>query len=358
MSRYDISKFFIKPNATIKLAMETIDKSCKGIALIVDEDFRLKGTVTDGDVRRAILQGLSVDEKAEKIMNCHFTFVTKNYTIRLIENIFIQKSIYQIPVLDDEMRVVDIIFYQDLHKKEVRDNWVVIMAGGTGTRLLPLTRDIPKPMLKVGRKPILETIIEQVKSYGFSNIILCVNYKADIIERYFQDGSNFGVNIVYVRENRKLGTAGAIKLVERYLAKPFFVINGDVLTKLNFEQFLSHHINRENKITVAVREYGHQIPYGILEIQDERLTDIKEKPSFRYFVNGGVYCLQPEVVKYIPENEYFDITQLIDIYLRADDKVGSFLITEYWMDIGQLENYNQANIDYMTLFRGETSVVK
>lgn len=349
----DISKLIISRNDTIKKAMETIDRSYRGIALITDQEFRLAGTVTDGDIRRAILQGVSVEESIEKVMNANFTFVTKNYTNRLIENIFTQKGIYQIPVLDDEMRVLDIVFYQDFYRTEIKDNWVVIMAGGVGARLMPLTQDMPKPMLKVGAKPILETIIEQVKSYGFKNVVLCVNYKADIIESYFQDGSDFGVNITYIKEHKRLGTAGAIKMAEKHLTAPFFVVNGDILTKLNFEQFIGYHTKQDNVITVGAKNYEFQVPYGVLSIQDQNLTDIKEKPLFHYFINGGLYCLRPSVIEYIPKDEYFDITQLIDICLKDGLKVGTFPITEYWMDIGQMDQYNQANVDYTNLFRGE-----
>ncbi|MDK2800262.1 MAG: hypothetical protein PWQ70_1881 [Clostridiales bacterium] len=354
----DIVKLFISSNVSIKRAMEVIDAGAKGIALVVDENKRLLGTITDGDIRRAILKGIALDEHVKAIMNEHFTFVTKNYSRTLVKTIFEQKSIHQLPVLDDYMRVVDVIFYHEFHNKPTRSNYAVIMAGGLGTRLAPLTKEIPKPMLKVGAKPILETIIEQLKSYGYRNIILCLNYKADIIENYFQDGTNFGVNIQYIKENKRLGTAGAIRLAKDYLQQSFFVINGDILTKLNFEQFMQYHTKNKNVITIGTKKYELQIPYGVVNINEENVVGLTEKPSMDFFISGGMYCLEPEVLEYIPEDEYFDITQLINEYLLKNKKVGSFPITEYWMDIGQMDDYNQANIDYDNLFRGEISATK
>jgi dTDP-glucose pyrophosphorylase len=354
----EVTKLFTRPNDTLKQAMEVIDKGAKAIALVVDDNGRLVGILTDPDVRRAILRGVSLDSPVKSIMNEHFTFVTKNYTQTLVETIFEQKRINQIPVLDDDMRVVSLILYHEIHHKPAKENWAVIMAGGLGTRLGSMTKDSPKPMLKVGAKPILETILEQLKSYGYRNIVMCLNYKAHIIENYFQDGSNFGVNIKYVRENKRLGTAGAIKLAKQYLDKPFFVLNGDILTKLNFEQFMHFHTKHENAITIGTKKYEMQIPYGVVNISNEQVTELTEKPSIGYFVNGGMYCLAPETIEYIPGGEYFDITQLINEYLSKNKKIGSFPITEYWMDIGQMDDYNQANIDYDNLFGGEICATK
>lgn len=357
MTADEIRKLLINSDASIKHAIKTIDDAAKGIALAVDEDLRLRGTITDGDVRRAILKGISLDSPVKSIMNENFTFVTKNCSRLLVENIFQQKSILQIPVLDDHMRVVDVIFYSDFFKKPCKENQAVIMAGGLGTRLSPLTREIPKPMLQVGAKPILETIIDQLKSYGYKNIIICLNYKAGVIKNYFRDGSDFGVFIKYINEEKRLGTAGAIRLAKKYLDKPFFVINGDILTKLNFEQFMQFHIKMNNAITIGTKKYEMEIPYGVVDIKDESVISICEKPTLDFFVSGGLYCLNPETLEHIPENEYFDITQLISSYIQANNKVGSFPITEYWMDIGQMEDYRRANMDYESKFRSDRCAV-
>lgn len=354
----EIIKIFIRANDSIKFTMEIIDREARGIALVIDDDQKLIGTITDGDIRRAILKGDSLEEPVESIMNNNFIFVTKDYSKTLVETIFQNRSIRQLPVLDDKMRVIDVIFYHEFFEENIKENWAIIMAGGLGTRLHALTKDLPKPMLRVGAKPIIETIIEQLKSYGYKNIVLCLNYKADIIRNYFQDGANFGVNIKYINEKKRLGTAGAIKFAKEYITKPFFVLNGDVLTKLNFDQFMYYHLKNQNAITIGTKKYDIQIPYGVVNVQDERVTELREKPCSSYFISGGMYCLNPETIEFIPDNEYFDITQLINNYLTEKKKVGSFPITEYWMDIGQLDDYNQANTDYDNLFRSELCATK
>lgn len=358
MTIHETLNLYVKPGDSIKNTLDVIDKGARGIALAVDEDGRLLGTVTDGDIRRAILRGISLEEKVSAIMNENYTFVSQNYSRLLVENIFTRKSIAQIPVLDDNMRVMDIIFYHDFYQKKSRENYVVIMAGGLGTRLAPLTREMPKPMLKVGARPILETIIEQLKSYGFLNIILSVNYRADIIEDYFQDGSNFGVSITYIKENKRLGTAGALKLAKDMLRESFFVVNGDILTKVNFEQFMQFHKQHQNNITIGTRKYELQVPYGVVNIEDQRVTRLEEKPLLNYFISGGMYCLEPKVLDFIPDDQYYDITQLINETMESRMKVGSFPITEYWMDIGQMEDYNRANLEYDNLFGSEISATK
>lgn len=345
-----IKKLFIKLNVTIKYAMEIIDKGGKEIALVIDENDRLIGIVTGSDIRRAILRGVSLDCLVKDIVNRNFVFITKNYTQTLLNTIFERKNIKQLPVLDDNMRIIDLITYHKLKNKLLKENWVVIMAGGLGTRLLPLTKEIPKPMLKIGNKPMLETIIKQLKSYGYTNIVICLNYKGHIVENYFNDGSNFGVNIKYVKEEKRLGTAGAIRLASKYLNKSFFVINGDILTKLNFERMIKYHQEYENLITIGTRKYELQIPYGVIDIKEETVTELKEKPYMSFFVSGGIYCLEPEVIEYIPKDEYFDITQLINLLLAKGMKIGGFPIMEYWMDIGQIKDYEQANEDYSKLF--------
>lgn len=353
MSNDKISIMFISTDSTIKNAMEVIEKGGRGIALVVDNDRRLLGIITDSDVRRAILKDVPLNNTVKSIMNEHFTFVSTNYTKKLVQTIFEQKSIIQLPVLDDNMRVTDIIYFNEFNKKISKDNYAIVMAGGLGTRLSPLTKDIPKPMLMVGARPILETIIEQLKSFGFINIILSLNYKGEMIENYFQDGSNFGVNISYIKEKKRLGTAGAIKLAEKYLDKSFFVTNGDVLTKLNFEQFMQFHKKNNNAITIGTKKYELQIPYGVVDIKNEAVTRLNEKPMLNFFINAGMYCLEPETIGYIPKNKYFDITQLIDRYINEKRSVGSYPIMEYWMDIGQMDDYKQANLDYNDLFTTE-----
>lgn len=349
----EIESLLVHQDASILKTIEILDKSGYGIVLITDENSRLIGLITDGDVRRGLLRGISLNDSVQKIMTTNFTFVTTGYSQTLINNLFQTKPIKHIPVLNKHMNPVDIILKDDVHDKPCHNNYTIIMAGGLGTRLRPLTNEIPKPMLKVGTKPILETIIDQLKSYGFINIILSVNYKAEMIEHYFQDGSNFGVNISYLHEDKPLGTGGAIKLAQDKLRESFFVINGDLLTKLHFDSFLDHHLSHGNLLTIATRKQELQIPYGVVDLENDQVVKLVEKPVHQYFINGGMYCVEPQVLRHIPDDTFFNMTDLASCLLRNHNRIGSFPIHEYWMDIGQMNDYYQANSDYNALFGGE-----
>lgn len=339
-------------NASILDAMLLINTNTKGILLVVDENNRLIGTITDGDVRRAILSGNKLSDDIRKIYNRNFIYSFDNIDFSKAKKVFIEKKIKFLPIVDKNMQVIDYLEIDDLidYNKIEKENPVLIMAGGLGTRLKPLTDDLPKPMLKVGGKPILETIIEQFRNNGFKNILISVNYKSNIIENYFGDGSNFDVSIKYIKETNRLGTAGAIKLAEKFLNKEFFVINGDILTNLNFSNIFNYHIENKCKMTIGSRLYETQVPYGVLNTNNDCITSLEEKPVVNYLVSGGIYVLNPGVINIIPENKYFDITQLIDILIRQKEKVGNFPITDYWMDIGRIEDYYKANKDIEKYF--------
>ncbi|QEK11319.1 CBS domain-containing protein [Crassaminicella thermophila] len=356
--RRDISRILINPNTKIKDIIEVIDRGALGIALVVNEENNLLGTITDGDIRRAIINEISFEEKAEKIMNANYIFVHQNTSLKFISKLFEMKQIKQIPILDDDGQVVDIILINDILKKNGVENWAVIMAGGLGTRLRPLTYEVPKPMIKVGNKPILETIINQLSYHGFKNILISVNYKGQIIENYFRDGSNFDVNIEYIYEKKRLGTAGALKLAKHYLDKPFVMMNGDLLTKVNFKELLEYHNKNSLDITIGTKKYDIEIPYGVIETDGIEVKSLREKPKIDFFINGGIYCINPAVIEFIPDNQYYDITELINKLLIEKFDVGSFPIREYWLDIGQMPDYERAVIDYYDIFGGEVCATK
>lgn len=340
-----LNNIVAEENTTIIDAMRLIDKNSKGALILVDKENKLLGTITDGDIRRAILQDKSIKLPIKDLYNKNCICVNQNTNVNVIKKFFIENKIKFVPVVDENKKVIDYYEIDDFidYNRMEKDNPVLIMAGGLGTRLKPLTDEMPKPMLKVGNKPIIQTIIEQFKEYGFTNILISVNYKADIIENYFRDGKDFGVSIKYIKETKRLGTAGGIKLAEKYLNKPFFVINGDILTNVNFYNLLQYHIENNYKITIGSRRYETQIPYGVLNIDESCVTALEEKPVVNYLVNGGIYVLNPDIVSAIQENEYFDITQLIELLINKRYKVGSFPITDYWMDIGKVEDYYRAN---------------
>ena len=337
-------------NQTIKEALEVIDKGAIRIAIVLDEQMKVIGTITDGDIRRGLLNGLELGSQIESLYFKEPTLANINDSRESIIQKALSKRLYQIPIVDDEGKLVDIEDLATLLKVNTRRNRVILMAGGLGTRLRPLTEDIPKPLLKVGNKPILETIIENFAKYGFVNITISVNYKADMIKSYFGDGSKFGVNIDYIEETQRLGTAGALSLLESRPQEPFFVMNGDLLTNVNFTHLLDFHSFENSVATMCVREYDYQVPYGVIETDGSNITSIKEKPVQKFFVNAGIYTLSPQVFEYIPKGEFFDMPTLFEKLITEKLKTISFPVHEYWLDIGRMSDFEQAQSEYFRVF--------
>lgn len=350
MTINNLKQIMISPDMSIKDTLHVIDKAAKQIALVVDNDEKLLGTVTDGDIRRGIINGINMNSPIKEIMNRNFFSLNYNISRNELLAAFKKKSFHQIPLLDDKGYVKNLVLLNDLIKEEKKENIVVLMVGGLGTRLQPLTNYLPKPLLPVGNKPILERIIEQFKSYGFYNFIFCTNYKEDDIKTYFGDGSRFNIEIDYISEEKRLGTAGALSLINRKLDKPFFVMNGDLLTELNFDCMLKYHQEDEYVITIGSREYTYQIPYGVLQINNQEVKELVEKPKHSVFVNAGVYILEPELIEMVPYNEFYDMTDLINELLSKKKSIGAFPIREYWTDIGQYEDYQKANREYQVKY--------
>lgn len=342
-----LKKVLVKPDCTIREAMKAINDTTLEMVLIVDENDKLSGIATDGDIRRALLNNSSMDGPISTVANSKFTTLPESSPKKMITQTMKRRYIRQLPLVDPEGRVVDLVLLKDIWRDDAKENKVVLMAGGLGTRLRPLTDDLPKPMLKIGDKPILELIINRFKSYGYRDFLISINYKGDMIQNYFQDGSDFDVNIEYIVETKRLGTAGAIRLAKDQLSEaPFFVMNCDLLTKVNFERMIKEHVNKANELTVAVKSHEYTIPYGVVNLDNGQITCLREKPTQNYFVSGGIYCLSSTVIDLIPEGEYYDITDLIGQLLEQRRRVGSFLITEYWMDIGTLNDYDRAIKDF------------
>ena len=338
----------LHPTSTIKEALKIIDSGAIQIALVIDKEDKLLGTVTDGDIRRGLLSNLSLDDSIESIICIKPTVCTIEYSKEKILDIALAKKLHQIPIVDNNGKLVGIQEVDTLLQPERKNNKVVLMVGGLGTRLRPLTDKMPKPMLKVGKKPILETIILNFKKYGFVNIVLCVSYKSEIIEEYFKDGSEFGVNIDYIHENKRMGTAGPLSLIKEKLNESFFVMNGDLLTNINFENMIEYHFSNNSVATMGVREYNFQVPYGVVKTDAMNIVSIEEKPVHQFFVSGGVYILSPEVLKYIPENEFYDMPDLFTTIVKSNLKAVSFPIYEDWIDIGKKEDYERANNEHIT----------
>ncbi len=347
----NIEKIKLFPNASIKEALKIIDSGAVKIAIVTDNENKLLGTITDGDIRRAILNGKNLEESIEDIYNKNPLTVSIDENKENIINLCTSRKIYQVPVVDKEGRIVKVILLDELLKPKEYPNRVILMVGGLGTRLRPLTETTPKPMLNVGGKPILQTIIERFRDYGFKNITLCVNYKADIIKEYFGDGNKFGVNIDYVIENKRMGTAGALSLLKEKPNEPFFVMNGDILTSINFENMLEYHLENNSTATMAVREYDFQVPFGVVKMENNEIKAIEEKPVYKFFVSAGIYMLNPECIDYIPKNEFYDMPTLFEDLIKDNQKTFSFPIREYWLDIGRIEEYEKAQIEYQRVFK-------
>lgn len=347
---FSFKEVCVKPDTKLQDVLRIIDSSSKQIALVVDNDQKLLGTVTDGDIRRGLLAGASLSDNIEKIYFKTPTVCRMSDSREKIYETAIAKTLKHIPIVNDFGVLVGLELFDELLKNSKRPNKVVLMAGGLGTRLGEITKSTPKPMLNVGNKPILETIISSFAKYGFSDIILSVNHLSHVIEDYFGDGSSFGVSISYVHEKERMGTAGALSLMKDMLVEPFFVMNGDILTNINFEHLCDHHISNSAIGTMCVREYDFQVPYGVVNIDGGQINSIDEKPIHKFFVSAGIYMLSPEALGFIPDNTFHDMPTLFEQMIDKKNNVLSFPIREYWLDIGRMADFERANSDYREIF--------
>lgn len=346
----EFKKILVNARISVKDALLLLDQTALQILLVVDAENKLLGTITDGDIRRGLLKGLTLADEIESIV---FTSPTVGRVTESNQEVIkkaVRQKLHQIPIVDECNRVVGLKEIDELIKPDIKPNKVVLMVGGLGTRLYPLTQDTPKPMLKVGGQPILHTIVERFASYGFVNVVMCVNYKAEAIQKYFGDGKAFGVNIEYVIEEDRMGTAGALSLITTKPSEPFFVMNGDLLTNINFESLLDYHQSQKACATMCVREYDFQVPYGVVNVDGYKIQSIEEKPMHKFFVNAGIYMLSPVILDLIPANELYDMPTLFERLIAEKQNAISFPIHEYWLDIGQMNEYEQANREYQEVF--------
>ena len=339
-------KYFISAKANIREAIDSIEQGAVQIALVVDAEQKLIGTVTDGDIRRGLLQGETLDSPAERVMHREFRFVREGVQDQEALAVMRREVLHQIPVLDSECRVVRLIFLEELLKRKTLPNPVVIMAGGEGKRLRPLTENCPKPMLRVKGKPMLETILDRCKEAGFQQFYLSVNYLKKQIIDYFGDGSNWGINIEYLEESQPLGTAGALKLLPPVLSLPFLVLNGDVLTRVPYSALLRFHEKHEAFATISVKEHETIIPFGVVETKGTLVSRFQEKPTIFHYVNAGVYALSPEVLSHLTPNDPCDMPELLQRLQDANHQVHAFPIHENWLDVGLPETLERAHQEW------------
>jgi len=344
-------KSLIRASASIKEALEAIENGSMQIAMVVDEERHLLGTVTDGDVRRGILRGVSLDESVQQVMNSLPTVARSYEDPQTVLGIMKLKQLHQIPIVDENGRVIAVNVLDDMLTPQVRPNWILLMAGGLGSRLAPLTDNCPKPLLKVGGKPLLETILENFIDQGFRRFYLSVNYMAEMIMDHFGNGSQWGVEIRYLHEQRRMGTAGALTLLPEPPQDPIIIMNGDLLTKVNFRQLLEQHVEQKAHATMCIREYNFQVPYGVVRIDRQRLVGIDEKPQQKFFVSAGIYVLNSEIIAELPPDTPLNMPSLFESLIERSYRASVFPIREYWLDIGQMDDFKRANGEYTEIFQ-------
>lgn len=338
----DWKKIAVVPTASIQQALHVIDSGALRLALVVDANNVLQGTLSDGDVRRALIHGLSLTESVSLAMNRHPRTVHASADRDEVFAMMDQYDLLVIPVVDDGGRLAGLHSHKELLHSVRKDNWVFLMAGGYGTRLRPLTDECPKPMLKIGGKPLLQVILENYLAAGFHKFYISVHYKAEAIKGYFGDGSRWNATIRYVEEGSPLGTAGSLGLLPTVEDRPLMMMNGDVLTKVDIEQLLRFHEEHGSDLTMCVREYDFTVPYGVVETSGRHVTAITEKPVHRFFVNAGIYVLSPQVVAEVGRDAKLDMTDLAERLVKEGRDVSVFPIHEYWLDIGRPDDFLRA----------------
>ena len=339
----ELSRFIMSHRGTLRHAMETINDNWREVALVQDENQRIVGVVTDGDIRRGLLAGLGMDVGITDIMSRNFRHVGPHEGRAQVVDIMRALNIRQVPVMDDEGHLLSIHFLNDLIGAPVKRNVAVVMAGGKGTRLRPFTADCPKPMVKVAGRPILERIVLHLVGHGITNIFLSVNYLGEIIEEHFGTGENYGCSIKYLREDKPLGTGGSLSLLPSTPELPFVVMNGDQVTQADISKMLAFHERYAMEATIGIRPYSVDIPFGVVTTDGPRLAALIEKPVYTHMVSTGIYVLSPSVVSLIPQGVEFPITNLFHDLLSAGRAVGCHHIEEEWLDVGYPTDLYKAN---------------
>lgn len=349
----EISNIIVGKSDSILKALELLDLYALRIVLVVDENNRLLGSITDGDIRRGLLKGQNLHATVESIMHTTpYSVEDGSLTDRQIFEIMREKRYLALPIIRNG-QLVNIITLDDLIRTKKKENPVFIMAGGFGTRLRPLTDKCPKPMLPVGGKPLLETIILSLKEQGFYKFYISTHYLPEVIHEHFGDGEKLDVNIQYVHENEPLGTGGALSLLPKNdIDLPFIVINGDVLTNMNFNKLIDFHNNQNAAATMCVREFQYQIPYGVVNSDNNMIQSMTEKPSYYFDINTGIYVISPALLNQVEPN-FVGMPTILEQQIALNQKVASYPLHEYWLDIGHMEDYNRAQRDIVNLDFGK-----
>lgn len=340
----ELSRLCVGRNATLLEALRVIDEGAESIAFVCDDRGRVVGSLSDGDIRRALLEGADLhDRRVVTTMRRDFASVAPEAGRAEVLDIMRARDIGQLPVLDAEGRLCGLHTIGQLISAVRRPNCAVILAGGRGTRLYPITEDIPKPMVTVAGRPILERLVLHLMSCGIRHFHLSVNYLAHVIEDHFGNGSRFGCRIDYLREEMPLGTGGPLSLLDPPPDLPVVVMNGDLVTQCDVGRMLDFHESGGYTATFGLRPYSVPIPFGVARVEGDRLVELREKPTQRMLINAGIYVLSPEAVRMVPRGEEFPITEIFGRCLRAERSVGAYVVEDEWIDVGQHEELRRAN---------------
>ncbi len=336
----DLKEISIGPNTKISEVLKTINANEIKFVMVINKQKKLLGTVTDGDIRRTVLKQIDLNSPVSQIMNKNAITAPMNLSKENLIKLMKIKSIQQLPILDEKKCVVDLVIFEDLISPVFKDNPVIIMAGGLGKRLRPLTKNIPKPMLLIGNKPILQRIFELLIDQGFQNFYFSVNFKGDLIEDFFGNGSKWGVKINYITEDNKMGTAGSLSLIKEKFTSDILVMNADLFTDINFIKLLEFHKNKNSDATMVVNEKEFEIPYGVIKLKKHKILSISEKPKTKFYINSGIYVISPNMLKKIPK-KFIDMTSFFDKMILNKLNVNAYVSDELWVDIGSIKDFEK-----------------
>jgi len=348
----DFEQNLLPPEAEIRAAIAAIERATAKIGLVVDDERRLLGTVTDGDVRRGLLRGVQLTDPVTAVMNRSPRVAHGEADRPRIRELMRRNVCKDVPVVDEAGRLIGLETLGETLLQPEHENWVLLMAGGRGTRLRPLTDAVPKPMLRVGSKPILEAMIASFAEQGFRKFYISLNYLGQVVRDHFGDGSRLGVTIRYLVEEEPLGTAGPLALLPEMPKRPLLVMNGDILTKVDFNDLLAFHEEHAAMATMCIRDYSVEVPFGVVEIDGTRVARLVEKPVHRFLINAGIYVLGPDAVSLVERPERLDMPQLFERVLDGGGETAVFPLREYWLDVGRIDDFERANQEWAQHFSG------
>tara|TARA_B100001989_G_C24550071_1_gene473807 strand:+ start:3649 stop:4695 length:1047 start_codon:yes stop_codon:yes gene_type:complete len=341
MNKKQISNYTVSTSDAISLALKKLQDNDLKLIVVLDKENKLIGTITDGDVRRGLLKNIETTESCSKIMNKKPKFVIKNGSSFTKHKL--SKEPINAVIVDEEMSFIDIERHDNTTNPSAYDNIVVIMAGGKGERLLPLTLKTPKPLLSINNTPIIQSIISSFNGCGFNNIYISVHHKSDEFIKFFSKKPNNVNKVKIIKENKPLGTAGCLSLLDKdKVKKPIIVINGDVLTNIDYEKLLDFHLQSKKDITICAAEYHNTIPFGTIIMEDGLITNIEEKPSSKHLINAGIYVLSPDIIKSLKRNTMINMTDIIEEKININN-ISVYPIHEKWIDIGNIDDFKKAS---------------